>query len=53
MENMKRDLKIKTDKISKSFMPCDDWIKYSKQLKEYLHPPAPFKCTQPRVDRKN
>lgn len=39
--------KIKIDKILKSFMPCDDRSKYSKQLKEYLRPPTPlFKCTQ-------
>lgn len=35
-------------------MPCDDWIKYSKQLKEYLHPsPRPREnAHKPHVDRK-
>lgn len=46
--------KIKIDKILKSFMPCNDRVKYSKQLKDYLHPPPPcLKAHKPHVDRKD
>lgn len=53
MKTVKWHLKIKIGKILKPFMPCDDWIKYSKQLKEYLHPSPLWKCTRTTCRQKN
>lgn len=40
-DKAKRHLEIKVQKISKSFMLYDDWIKYSKQLMKYIQNPTP------------
>lgn len=40
-DKAKRHLEIKIQKVSESFMLCDGWIKYSKQLRKYIQSPTP------------